>query len=61
VDLQFNNWVARTATPREEVISLRKAFREGSREVKRAFEIEPTADGDITFSWPCWVFRAVKR
>jgi SAM-dependent methyltransferase len=61
VNLRFNDWVARTATPEEEVITLRKAFREGSSEVKRAFEIEPTAGGDIDFSWPCWIFRAVKR
>jgi SAM-dependent methyltransferase len=60
VNLQFNDWVARTATPEEEVIALRKAFREGPSEVKRAFEIEPTAGGDINFSWPCWIFRAVK-
>jgi ubiquinone/menaquinone biosynthesis C-methylase UbiE len=61
VNLQFNNWVARTATPEEEVIALRRDFLEGPVEVKRAFEIEATGDGDINFSWPCWIFRAVKR
>ena len=61
VYLQFNNWVARTITPEEEVITLRRDFLEGSPEVREAFEIEPTADGDIDFSWPCLIFRAVKR
>ena len=61
VYLQFNNWVARTVTPDEEVITLRRDFLEGSPEVREAFEIEPTADGDIDFSWPCLIFRAVKR
>lgn len=61
VYLQFNNWVARTVTPDEGVITLRRDFLEGSPEVREAFEIEPTADGDINFSWPCLIFRAVKR
>jgi ubiquinone/menaquinone biosynthesis C-methylase UbiE len=61
VYLQFNNWVARTVTPDEEVITLRRDFLEGSPKVREAFEIEPTADGDIDFSWPCLIFRAVKR
>ena len=61
VYLQFNNWVARTVTPNEEVIALRRDFLERSPEVREAFEIEPTADGDINFSWPCLIFRACKR
>ena len=61
VYLQFNNWVARTATPDDEVASLRKDFLTASPEVKQAFEIESTGDGEISFSWPCWIFRAVKR
>lgn len=61
VNLQFNDWVARTATPEAEIITLRRDFLEGSSEVKQAFEIEPTAHGDINFSWPCLIFRAVKR
>lgn len=60
VNLRFNDWVARTATPEEEVMTLRRDFREASSEVKRSFEIQPTAGGDINFSWPCWIFRAVK-
>ncbi len=61
VYLQFNNWVARTATPDDEVASLREDFLTASPDVKQAFEIELTGDGDISFSWLCWVFRAVKR
>ncbi|HEU0022471.1 MAG TPA: class I SAM-dependent methyltransferase [Dehalococcoidia bacterium] len=60
VNLQFNNWVARTATPEPEVTNLRRDFLAGSSAVKQAFEIEPAAGGDINFSWPCWIFRAVK-
>lgn len=58
--LQFNDWVARTATPPEEVTALRKDFLSASQSVKEAFQIEPVED-DIHFSWPCLVFRAVKR
>ena len=61
VYLQFNNWVARTNTPDDEVASLRRDFLNASPDVKEAFEIEPTDDGDIHFSWPCLIFRAVKR
>ena len=61
VYLHFNNWVARTATPDDEVVSLREDFLTASPEIEQAFEIESTEDGDINFSWPCWIFRAVKR
>ena len=60
VYLQFNDWVARTDTPEEEIPSLRRDFLEASPRIKRDFEIEPTEDGDISFSWPCLIFRAIK-
>ena len=51
IHLQFNDWVERTATPREEVVSLRRDFLGATAEV----------NGDLNFSWPCLVFRAIKR
>lgn len=59
VGLQFNEWVARTATPESEIKLLRRDFLEASPAVREAFEIEPL-DDDINFSWPCLVFRGVK-
>ena len=59
VYLKFNEWVARTATPEDEVAALRRDFLEASDGVRDAFQIEPS-DGDIDFSWPCLVFQAVK-
>jgi ubiquinone/menaquinone biosynthesis C-methylase UbiE len=58
--LQFNNWVARTATPELEIAALRRDFLEASPQVREAFQVQPVED-DIHFSWPCLVFRAVKR
>jgi SAM-dependent methyltransferase len=57
--LQFNDWVARTATPPDEVEALRKDFLSAPSSVREAFQIG-SASGDIHFSWPCLVFRAVK-
>lgn len=59
IRLQFNSWVARTATPRPAVESLRREFLNAAARVRDAFEIRP-ADGDFTFSWPCLVVLAVK-
>ncbi len=57
--LEFNDWVARTATPQHEAESLRRHFLHASAPVRQAFQIQPAGD-DIHFSWPCLVFRAVK-
>ena len=57
--LEFNAWVARTATPEDEVQRLRRDFLEAPDPMREAFQIEPV-DQDINFSWPCLVFRAVK-
>jgi ubiquinone/menaquinone biosynthesis C-methylase UbiE len=59
IHLQFNNWVERTATPQEEVVRLRRDFLKAPAAVQEAFQIQ-AAGGDIHFSWPCLVFRAVK-
>lgn len=59
VYLQFNDWVARTATVPQEARALRKDFLEATPAVREAFQIQPV-NGDIDFSWPCLVFRAVK-
>ena len=57
--MTFNNWVERTATPEEEVKSLRRDFRDASPQAKAVFVIEDTGD-DFSFAWPSLVFRAVK-
>jgi ubiquinone/menaquinone biosynthesis C-methylase UbiE len=59
IHLEFNDWVARTATPQAEVESLRRDFLCASAPVRQAFQIRP-AGNDIHFSWPCLAFRAVK-
>jgi SAM-dependent methyltransferase len=58
--LQFNDWVARTATPQEEVATLRDDFLSASPGIREAFQIQAIGE-DIHFSWPCLVFRAVKQ
>jgi ubiquinone/menaquinone biosynthesis C-methylase UbiE len=58
--LQFNDWVARTATPPAEVDTLRQDFLSAPQAVQEAFQIEPL-DGDIHFSWPCLIFQAIKK
>ncbi|MFQ6026552.1 MAG: class I SAM-dependent methyltransferase [Dehalococcoidia bacterium] len=60
VYLRFNEWVARTATPEQEVVSLRRDFHNASDAVREAFQIEEIGD-DLSFSWPCLIFRAEKR
>jgi len=59
IQLQFTSWVERTATPAEQVASLRRDFQTAPAAVKEAFQILG-GDGDISFSWPCLVLRAAK-
>ena len=62
VYLWFNDWVMRTKVSPEEVVALRREFQESPPERREAFQIgEPEEDGDFLFSFPVWVFRAVKR
>lgn len=59
--MTFNDWVARTATPPAEVAALRRDFQSAAPAVKAAFQIAETAEGqDLSFAWPCLIFRAVK-
>ena len=61
VYLWFNDWVMRTRVPDDEVAALRREFQEGPHEIREAFQVgEPEEDGDFLFSFPVWVFRAVK-
>ena len=61
VYLMFNEWVARTKVQEDEVAALQNDFMSATPEVKDAFQVEPlNEDGDFQFSWPCWIFRAVK-
>ena len=61
VYLWFNDWVMRTRVPEDEVAALRREFQEGAPEMKKTFQVgEPEEDGDFLFSFPVWVFRAVK-
>ena len=58
--MTFNDWVARTATPGDEVERLRRDFLACSSAARETFLIEERGD-DIAFAWPSLVFRAVKR
>ena len=59
--MTFNAWVARTATPAAETAALRRDFLTAAPAIKDAFLIAETADGqDLSFAWPCLIFRAVK-
>ena len=61
VYLWFNDWVMRTKVVEEEVLALRHEFLEASPGIKQAFQVgEPEEDGDFLFSFPVWIFRAVK-
>ena len=61
VYLWFNDWVMRTRVPEDEVAALRREFQEGPPEVRETFQVgKPEEDGDFLFSFPVWVFRAVK-
>lgn len=61
VYLWFNDWVARTKVAEEEAEALRREFQEAIPAVREAFQVgEMEEDGDFLFSWPCWIFRAVK-
>ena len=57
--LRFNEWTARTKVSTEETESLRQDFLEAPTATREAFQVAPVHN-DIAFSWPCWVFRAVK-
>ena len=62
VYLWFNDWVMRTKVAPEEIAALRREFQESPPERREAFQIgELEEDGDFLFSFPVWVFRAVKR
>ncbi len=61
VYLWFNAWVERTRVPEGEVAALRRDFLGASPAVKEAFQVgEPEEEGDFLFSWPCWIFRAMR-
>jgi len=62
VYLMFNEWVARTKVPEDEVAVLRKDFMSATPKIKEEFTVESlNEDGNFKFSWPCWIFRAVKN
>ena len=61
VYLWFNDWAMRTRVPECEVAALRREFLEGPAETRETFQVnEPGEDSDFLFSFPVWVFRAVK-
>ena len=57
--LRFNEWTARTKVSAKETKALRNDFLEAPAATRETFQVAPVHD-DIAFSWPCWVFRAVK-
>ena len=61
VYLWFNDWVMRTKVPAEEVVALRGEFQGAAPEIRAAFQVgDLEEDGDFLFSFPVWVFIAVK-
>ena len=58
--LRFNEWTADTNMSSEEVKPLRRDFLTAPNTTRETFQVAPV-HGDITFSWPCWVFRAIKQ
>ena len=61
VYLWFNDWVMRTKVPAEEVVALRREFLEASPDIREAFQVGSLEEGgDFLFSFPVWVFRAIK-
>ena len=59
IGLRFNDWAARTATSPGETEALRRDFLDAPDAVRNSFQIVPE-EGDIAFSWPCLILRAVK-
>ena len=57
--LRFNEWTADTNLEREEVETLQRDFLRAPDATRETFQVAPI-HGNITFSWPYWVFRAVK-
>ena len=57
--LRFNEWTARTKVSKKETAALRKDFLDAPAATREAFQVAPVHN-DIAFSWPCWVFRAVR-
>lgn len=60
VHLEFNDWVLRSATPEDQVESLRRDFLTASASIVDAFGIRLQGE-DIRFHWDVLVLRAVKR
>ena len=60
VQLEFNDWVKRSATPEQKIEPLRSDFLSAPQAVVDAFGIQPDDNGGIDFSWPVVVLRAVK-
>ena len=59
VDLEFGDWVKRSATPEKDVILLRQDFLGASQSVSETFGIN-TEEELIHFYWKALVLRAVK-
>lgn len=59
VNLEFADWVKRSATPEKNVITLRQDFLGTSQSVSRTFGIN-VQEGLIHFHWKALVLRAVK-
>ena len=57
--LRINEWAARTKVSAEETEALHRDFLEAPAATCEAFQVA-AVHNDIAFSWPCWVFHAVK-
>ena len=60
VNLQFNDWISRSATSVDEIEPLRQDFMKADEPIREAFDII-AKDGDIFFNWPVIVLRATKQ
>ncbi|PZC51028.1 MAG: Ubiquinone/menaquinone biosynthesis C-methylase UbiE [Chloroflexi bacterium] len=59
VNLEFNDWVRRSATPVEKLAALREDFMTADEDIRDIFQIT-AKDSDIFFNWPVIVLKATK-
>ena len=58
VDMTYNDWVARSKTPAEEVEAMRAEWADIDADIAREYSVQSLDDGEYSFSWPVIVLRA---
>ena len=61
VNMQFDSWTERSATPADERESLRRDWAATPDLPAAEFRVKPVGGGDFSFSWPVFVSRSRKR